>query len=456
MTEDLPWDQMVLTESEDVEVNIQSAEIQGVVSRGQNYVIGKLLADRLVSKETIKKGLMKGWKLKEKLSFKVLGDNLFMIDFVDLKDKERVLEGRPWDFEGCLFLVEDFDGSVPSSKFTFEKAAFWVHMINLPLGCMGRDIGRKIGETVGEVELVDADDEGIAWGEFLRVKIVLDLTKPLQRGRKLNIQGEQFWVTFQYERLPKFCFFCGVIKHGRGGCSQRSMLRQQNNPQYGMWLRAASPMRRTKQTQNWFGTKRGPSSPEKRRRWDGDGDYGRRRNSSEAYADERMGGGEEHQWSRNPKDKNGKSTTSGENSGKTANPGINGNSTTSGGNSGKDANSKDLSGSKYGQERNGNNERNNSGNKDFPCNNGERDKWTPYMGNQTSDDPILNSKNPAQSITSPMVEVTNKAMNDGPNSVVLESTKESPRFSFTGPLISKVEKRMKINSQDSELKPKGK
>jgi hypothetical protein len=95
MAEDLPWDQMALTESEDVEVNIQSAEIQGVVSRGQNCVIGKLLADRLVSKETIKKGLMKGWKPKEKLSFKVLGDNLFMIDFVDLKDKERVLEGRP-------------------------------------------------------------------------------------------------------------------------------------------------------------------------------------------------------------------------------------------------------------------------------------------------------------------------------------------------------------------------
>jgi hypothetical protein len=86
------------------------------------------------------------------------------------------------DFEGCLFLVEDFDGSIPSSKFTFEKAAFWVRIINLPLGCMGRDIGRKIGETVGEVELVDADDEGIAWGEFLRVKIVLNLTKPLQRG----------------------------------------------------------------------------------------------------------------------------------------------------------------------------------------------------------------------------------------------------------------------------------
>lgn len=38
----------------------------------------------------------------------------------------------------------------------------------------------------------------------------------------------------------------------------------------------------------------------------------------------------------------------------------------------------------------------------------------------------------------------------------LESTKESPRFSFTGPLISEVEKKMKANNQDSESKPKGK
>jgi hypothetical protein len=63
-----------------------------VVSRGQACVIRKLLADRLVSKETIKMALMKWWKPQEKLSFKVLGDNLFMIDFANLKDKEHIKE----------------------------------------------------------------------------------------------------------------------------------------------------------------------------------------------------------------------------------------------------------------------------------------------------------------------------------------------------------------------------
>jgi hypothetical protein len=40
-----------------------------------------------------------------RLSFKVLGDNLNLIDFEKLGDKERVLVGRPWVFKGSMFIV---------------------------------------------------------------------------------------------------------------------------------------------------------------------------------------------------------------------------------------------------------------------------------------------------------------------------------------------------------------
>jgi hypothetical protein len=78
-----------------------------------------------------------------------------------------VLEGRPWVFEGSLFLVEDFDGTKSLSQFTFDKAVFWVWMINLPLTCMGREIGRKIGAFVGVVVAVDTNAIGMGWGESL-------------------------------------------------------------------------------------------------------------------------------------------------------------------------------------------------------------------------------------------------------------------------------------------------
>ena len=71
------------------------------------------------------------------------------------------MKGRPWVFEGSLFLMEDFDGLTLPSNFTFDRETFWVRMINLPLACMGRDIGRKIGMSIGEVATVDTDAEGI-------------------------------------------------------------------------------------------------------------------------------------------------------------------------------------------------------------------------------------------------------------------------------------------------------
>jgi hypothetical protein len=70
----------------------------------------------------------------------------------------------------------------------------------------GREIGRKIGTSVRVVEAVDIDTRGMGWSAFLRVKILLDLSKPLPRGSKINIEGIATWITFQCECLPKFCF----------------------------------------------------------------------------------------------------------------------------------------------------------------------------------------------------------------------------------------------------------
>jgi hypothetical protein len=39
-----------------------------------------------------------------------------------------------------------------------------------------------IGSSVGQVEIVDTDEQGVGWGKFLRVRIVMRLKKPFPRG----------------------------------------------------------------------------------------------------------------------------------------------------------------------------------------------------------------------------------------------------------------------------------
>jgi hypothetical protein len=77
---------------------------------------------------------------------------------------------------------------------------------------------------------VETDEEGVGWGEHLRVKIQIDISKPLSRGRILKIQGDPVWIAFQYERLPKFCFHCGVIRHGPSGCLTKKASTRQEGP----------------------------------------------------------------------------------------------------------------------------------------------------------------------------------------------------------------------------------
>lgn len=103
-------------------------------------------------------------------------------------------------------------------------------------------MGIQIGSSVGQVEDVKTEEDGVGWGEYLRVKIRLDLSKPLARGRVLNLNGSTTLIAFQYERLPKFCFQCGVIRHGAAGCFSRRGNPNQGEPkmvQFGTWLRAS-------------------------------------------------------------------------------------------------------------------------------------------------------------------------------------------------------------------------
>jgi hypothetical protein len=160
-------------------------------------MVGKLLMERPISKEILKTPMILAWKPTRRVSFKTLGPNLFIIDFENWWDKDRILEAHPWMFDGSLFSVVDFDGLTPVVDIEFEKATFWVGMYHIPLACMRKEVGMQVGATVGVVEDVDVLDDGVGWGEYLRVKIHIDISKPLTRGRIIKIQDKEMWIAFK-------------------------------------------------------------------------------------------------------------------------------------------------------------------------------------------------------------------------------------------------------------------
>lgn len=54
---------------------------------------------------------------------------------------------------------------------------------------------------------------------YVRVRVVLDVGKPLKRRIKIKEEGEAWsWINFKYERLSTFCFVCGRLGHSEREC----------------------------------------------------------------------------------------------------------------------------------------------------------------------------------------------------------------------------------------------
>ncbi|GMN44333.1 hypothetical protein TIFTF001_013533 [Ficus carica] len=95
-----------------------------------------------------------------------------------------------------------------------------VRVYNLPYDGMIREIGEKIGNGIGKFLDVVTDKNGRFSGMYMRLRVQIDVSKPLRRGAtvQLGSNGVMVWTSFKYERLPDFCFGCGRIGHGRLEC----------------------------------------------------------------------------------------------------------------------------------------------------------------------------------------------------------------------------------------------
>ncbi|XP_040988946.1 uncharacterized protein LOC121236564 [Juglans microcarpa x Juglans regia] len=202
-----------------------------------------VLMDKNLNKEAFKGTVTKVWNLEGSVWFNEVGHHRFLVEFQKDVDIERVLNGQPWTFDKHLICIQPFGKSTPPNEMIFNQEPFWIQLHGLPLAAMTVDGGEKIDFSLGEVVYVDVDGDGIGWEKYLRIRVNMDITKPIPRGKLIRVEGKQRWVEFKYERLPLFCFQCGVIKHaGREYAMERTRFNSVDTSQiqYGKWLRATT------------------------------------------------------------------------------------------------------------------------------------------------------------------------------------------------------------------------
>ncbi|KAL9429420.1 hypothetical protein AB3S75_031266 [Citrus x aurantiifolia] len=144
-------------------------------------LIGKVLQTRGVNTEGLKIALTQVWQTRKEVKIENMGDNIFIFKFGDEVDKRRIIAGGPWHFNQALIVLKEPEGIGEITAQLFTHTSFWVQIKNVPIMCMDGEICKGIGELIGRVEEVDTDRTGDVIGQAIRLRISVDITKPLKK-----------------------------------------------------------------------------------------------------------------------------------------------------------------------------------------------------------------------------------------------------------------------------------
>jgi hypothetical protein len=192
---------------------VLDAAAEAMVNCPEWALVGKVLTPNPLHIETIKAVLHPAWGNPRGMQMRHMGPKLFLAEFETKADMLKIMNGSPWVVGRNAVLLKEFDPRVAPSDMVFDRLKLWVRIYGLPFALMNSKRGGPLAGMIGEVEKVECDERGRAWGEYLRVRINVDITEPFMRcvaveSSRLN---RTVFYEVKYEKLPIFCFSCGFL-----------------------------------------------------------------------------------------------------------------------------------------------------------------------------------------------------------------------------------------------------
>ncbi|KAL5567492.1 hypothetical protein UlMin_024067 [Ulmus minor] len=151
-------------------------------------LVCKVMSSKAMPKDVFCAQLPKILQVVENVNVELIENNIFILEFSSPRDMKRVLTNGPWNFFKNLVIFIETQESSNISSLNFNFLELWVQVHNVLLSCMNRDCAEIIGNRIGWFSEVAMGDKGVCWGNFLRIRIVVDISKPLKCLVKLCLK----------------------------------------------------------------------------------------------------------------------------------------------------------------------------------------------------------------------------------------------------------------------------
>ena len=234
------WGKFSLSESEGSRYQVRDEQ-----GEEEYFIAARFFTRRTISAEAIARTFRLVWRTKKGFEVRDMGNHRVLFVFTNEEDVARVMQGEPGSFDKHLVALKRVEKHVSIQNVIFDRTTFWIQVHNIPIRSATMAMAKEIVSLAGEVVEEVADEGQQDKYNFLRIRVILDLTKPLCRGRRITTaKGGDGWVSFRYECLPIMCYGCGMLTHNDRDCTSGLRARgsqSEGDKQFGSWLRASTP-----------------------------------------------------------------------------------------------------------------------------------------------------------------------------------------------------------------------
>lgn len=175
------WSNLSLNDGEENRFTLKNS------SRSSEFFIAaKFLTKRALNMEAVGRTFMQLWRSTGGFKIRSVDDHIVLFVFSNQADVERNILSKPWCFDKHLVVMKRYDNDVPLRELKFSSSTFWVQVHDMPIRYMTKEVAEELCDTIGEVSRSTrgVDEEG---GEFMRVRVTLDISLPLCQGRLVTI-----------------------------------------------------------------------------------------------------------------------------------------------------------------------------------------------------------------------------------------------------------------------------
>uniref|UniRef100_A0A803LYW0 DUF4283 domain-containing protein n=1 Tax=Chenopodium quinoa TaxID=63459 RepID=A0A803LYW0_CHEQI len=126
---------------------------------------------------------------KSRIDLSLVGKLLTKKPF-NVEAMKRVLKNlRSWAFDNQILLLQELNGDEQPSEVSFQYSPFWIRLLDVPFSRRTMSFAKEIGDSFGCFLEFD-DSDSLGWEKFMQIKDMIEVEKPLRRGMKIDVGGD--------------------------------------------------------------------------------------------------------------------------------------------------------------------------------------------------------------------------------------------------------------------------